>query len=131
MINFSNDHLDTFNGASKLKSDFTNIISMQKTPLNSMGITINSDSTLNIDEKKLDAALKNNADKVKDTFSGYNGLAEQIYKKTNEISISPSKYTNNVFTSNENSYLSKYISETNYTAYFQSMSIGSIVNSYV
>jgi flagellar hook-associated protein 2 len=131
MINFSNDNLDTFNGASKLKSDYTNIIGIQKTPLNSMGITINSDKTLSIDEKKLDAAIKNNPTKVKDTFSGYNGIAEQIYKKSNEISISPSKYANNLFTNSENSSLSNYISETNYTAYFQSMSVGSIVNSLV
>ncbi|AWI04039.1 flagellar filament capping protein FliD [Clostridium drakei] len=57
--------------------------------LKGIGITINEDNTLSIDKKKLNDAIENDTDKVKNIFSGYTGIGKKITSAARAVEINP------------------------------------------
>lgn len=92
-INLANTYSSSFSGASTLKSELKSITNSRMPSLYNIGIKQNSDGTLSLDEKKLDKALSENISQVKDTFSGFNGIAQKAYNKSNDVLNSPVKYS--------------------------------------
>lgn len=92
-INLTNSYSSSFSGAANLNSELSSIASSRMSFLDNIGIKQNSDGTLNLDEKKLDTALSENLSQVKDTFNGFNGVAEKTYNKSNEVLSSLVKYS--------------------------------------
>ncbi|MCX7920755.1 MAG: flagellar filament capping protein FliD [Clostridia bacterium] len=82
-----------FKGAEKLGEEFSSIIRYTKSSLEDIGININADNTLSIDDKKLDKALSENLSRIQDVLAGHNGLADRLYSKSNEVLTSPLQYT--------------------------------------
>ena len=57
--------------------------------LENMGISINADNTLSIDKKKLVGSIDSNFNMVKDTLTGYKGIAEKIENFSKSITQNP------------------------------------------
>ena len=93
IINLSNQYSDQLSGAQKLGDEFKGIINSRKNTLANIGITINSDNTLKVDEAKLSKALNSNSSYVKDIFKGPDGIAGKVYSKSTEVMTAPLKYS--------------------------------------
>lgn len=125
MMDTANTNTSAFKGAQYLSSEFSNVVKTNKSTLNSMGITMNSDNTISLDEKKLDQSLKSNVNKVKDVFGGYGGIADKLTVKANDIMSSPQKYTKTVdFANDLNNDYYNYMTSTNMVPYAQNMNTG-------
>ncbi|AKN29510.1 flagellar hook protein [Clostridium carboxidivorans P7] len=67
----------------------TSALKRNETRLKGIGITVNEDNTLSIDKKKLNEAIENDADKVKNIFSGYTGIGKKITSAAKAVEINP------------------------------------------
>ncbi|WPC40648.1 flagellar filament capping protein FliD [Clostridium sp. JS66] len=67
----------------------TSALKRNEARLKGIGITVNEDNTLSIDKKKLNEAIENDADKVKNIFSGYTGIGKKITSAAKAVEINP------------------------------------------
>lgn len=93
-----------------------------------MGITANTDGTLSIDDKKLDKAIDKELWRVKDAFEGKAGIAEEIFKKSNEVLSSPVKYAKPEEFKKDFSSFYNYMSTANHMPYGRNMYNGMVVD---
>lgn len=92
-INFANSSASNISGATNLKNEISGIAYTKSNSLHNIGISVNENGTLSVDDKKLSEAIDNNLASVKNVFSGYNGMADKVYFKANEIISAPLKYS--------------------------------------
>jgi Flagellar capping protein len=76
------------NNSNALKG-ITSVIDRNKSSLEKMGITINEDHTLSVDNKKLNDKVENDIKTVKDTFTRYQGVATKIENYSSSIAKNP------------------------------------------
>ena len=76
------------NNSNALKG-ITSLIDRNKSSLEKMGITINEDHTLSVDNKKLNDKIENDIKTVKDTFNGYQRVAAKIEYYSDSIAKNP------------------------------------------
>ncbi|KZL89037.1 flagellar filament capping protein FliD [Clostridium magnum] len=76
------------NNSNALKG-ITSLIDRNKSSLEKMGITINEDHTLSVDNKKLNDKIENDIKTVKDTFNGYQRVAVKIEYYSDSIARNP------------------------------------------
>lgn len=107
IIKLANGYSDNLQGAEVLGTTFSSMMAYRKNTLSNIGITFNSDNTLQIDDKKLANALNSNIPYVKDIFSGYNGIGQKIYNSANDVLSYPKKYSS---TNPTSSLLTNYYS---------------------
>lgn len=67
----------------------TSAVKRNEARLKGIGITVNGDNTLSIDKKKLNDAIENDTDKVKNIFSGYTGIGKKITSAAKAVEINP------------------------------------------
>jgi flagellar capping protein FliD len=128
LMTYINTNSNNFNGAQKLGYELGNIINSKKSPLESIGVTINKDGTLTIDDNKFDNSIKNSSYKVEDIFKGYNGIAEKLNTKSNEVISTPSKYSKPSELNNGVNDYYNYISSTYKLPYSMNFNAGLILN---
>lgn len=93
--NFISDYNNLISDASNNGVSINSIKGMvtaiknNKSNLENIGISINSDNTLSIDKKKLAESIDSNYKLVKDTFTGYQGVAEKIELFSKSIAKNP------------------------------------------
>lgn len=76
------------NNSGTLKG-ITSIIDRNKSSLEKMGITVNDDHTLSVDNKKLNNKIESDITTVKDTFTKYQGVATKIENYSKSIVRNP------------------------------------------
>lgn len=128
LVNFANSSSTNFRGAADLSRELGNIAKSRKSSLEGMGITANSDGTLSINEKKLDKTVDTELWRVKSTFEGKTGIAESVYKKSNEVLSSPVKYAKPEEFKRDFSSFYNYMSTANHMPYGQNMYNGMVVD---
>jgi flagellar hook-associated protein 2 len=75
---------------STILNSSTSALKRNETRLKDIGITINEDNSLSIDKKRLNDAIENNADKVKNILSGYTGIGQKITSAAKATEVNPS-----------------------------------------
>lgn len=133
LVKSYNSMIDTANssniaGAENLKADLEGIIKSKKGSLSNMGITQNDDGTLALDEKKLSSAVATNVSRVKETFDGYKGIADELYRKATEIQSSPLQYAQTTDPSNSFTGNSSNAFQSSSFRYRQNMFAGMVVD---
>lgn len=128
LVNFASQNETEFSGANTLNNELGSVVSSKKTSLQSIGITVNSDNTLTIDEKKLDKSLKDNFSKVKDIISGNGSLTSKLDGKTNEIIANQYKYAKGSDTSSYYTDINTYFSSGTKLSYLQNQNLNYIIN---
>ncbi len=86
---FSGDIQSNDLDATILKSS-TSALKRNEARLKDIGITINKDNSLSIDNKVLNDAIEKNEDKVKNIFSGYTGIGKKITSAAKAAELNPS-----------------------------------------
>ncbi len=98
MANGINSYIDFYNDNSDYLSEdlltsLNSVLNDQKSDLASIGITLNSEGYLQIDESTLTSAVNNNPSAVENIFSSFDGFAQEISSYTSGIaSESPLSY---------------------------------------
>jgi flagellar hook-associated protein 2 len=68
-------------------------ISNHKTDLNSIGLSLNDDGSLAVDSDTLNQMIEKDLSKIKELFSGFDGMANQLNQYANNITLdSPLNY---------------------------------------
>lgn len=83
---------DSRAGMDRLRGEFSGVASYYKDQLSSIGLNVQEDGSIDIDEKALSAATED--DDIKDRFHVVRDMTQQLYRKTNQISLNPMKYVN-------------------------------------
>jgi hypothetical protein len=128
LINNINDNSINFGGAQKLGYELGSIVNSRKTSLESIGVTINKDNSLTIDDNKLDKSINNSFYRVEDIFKGYNGIADKLNIKSNEIIAAPSKYAKPSELNNGVNDYYNYMSSTYKLPYSLNFNPGLLIN---
>ncbi len=131
VINFAETNVSSFSGAQTIEKDISSIMTSRRSSLASMGITINNDKTVSIDDKKLDKSLKENLTRVKDVFSGNYGVAQNLNNKASTIAASPLKYTKPTDFTSVFSNFYNYLTPSNSLVSGQNMYTGTLLDSLV
>lgn len=98
--------------------------------LSEIGIAVGDDGKLSINEDKLKSAVKSDAKKVKNIFSGSNGIANETYNKVqNAMNNSKNLYPSFQFSSGDSSIYSSNNSNVIYSQYNSVYSSGLFLNS--
>lgn len=74
---------------SNILKESSSALKRNEARLKGIGITINEDNTLSIDKKKLNDAIENDTDKVKNIFSGYTGIGKKMTSAAKAVEINP------------------------------------------
>lgn len=133
VISFVNANTSDFSGAGRLREELDKLVSSKGYSLRNMGIASEADGTLSIDEERLDNALSSNLSSAKNTLSGYNGFAQKVVDKSNEVLNGPMKYSkpneSSISTSNFYSLLfNPPNTQNSYLSNMQNMYSGLIVD---
>lgn len=131
LIKFANNNTSNFSGAQSLKNEFSGVVNSRRSSLDSIGITLNSDKTISIDDKKLDKALSEKSYFVKDIVSGNYGLAQGLSSKGSDVLSSLAKYSKPIDFNTNYINPSSYLSSTINLSYGQNMYSGSLLDSLV
>lgn len=109
--------------------------------LSDIGVTVNADKTLNIDQTKLEKALTSDFDKTKNLLGGVNGLASAVGEKARSIvSASMGSLVDNAsmakqqeaVTAQVKQQLNEYMYNSNMNMFnLKSFSSGSFLNTYI
>ena len=83
---------DSRDGMDRLRGEFSGVASLYKEQLHTIGLEVQDDGHINIDEDALSAATED--DDIKDRFQVVRDMTQQLYRKTNQISLNPMKYVN-------------------------------------
>ncbi|MCX7748491.1 MAG: flagellar filament capping protein FliD [Clostridia bacterium] len=94
ITDLTNSYSSSLGSAQKLGKEFSDIITLRKTSLQSIGILVNNDRTLSVDDQKLDKVLNENVSKVRGVLAG---IADKAYLKSNNVLTSPMRYAGNAF----------------------------------
>lgn len=92
-LKLANNNSTNSNGAAKLASELGSIVADKKASLQSIGITVNSDNSLSVDDEKLDKALTDNLWKVSDTLGKSGGITGELNRTASKILTSPAQYS--------------------------------------
>lgn len=84
----TNAQANDINDSNTLKG-MASIIDKNKYNLQKIGITINEDHTLSVDDKKLKDKIESDSKVVKDIFNGYQAVATRIENFANSITKNP------------------------------------------
>ena len=109
-LTLANTYSSELSGAREAAAGLGSIVDARKHALQDIGISINADNTLSVNEDKLEKAVVNSLSYIKDTFGGYNGITEKVYSKANEILTSPVKYSKPAESSSEFNNFYNYMS---------------------
>jgi flagellar hook-associated protein 2 len=131
LIDFSNEYSTEFMGANSLSKELGSIANSKKTALDSIGITVNNDNTLTIDEKKLDKSLGNDFSRVGNVITGQEGFSNKLDSKTNEILTNQYKYAKPIDINSNYMDINSYFSSSSKMPYVQNLSLGNIINTIV
>jgi len=112
----------------KLGSQLKSIVSSRQNSLDSIGINVNSDGSLEIDEEKLSKTLESEPDKVKQIMGGSNGVASKTKSLSNRLLVSSSLDTsgNTLYNSDLSSF--SYLKNASTNSFVKTQSAGLFVN---
>ncbi|MGE5473238.1 MAG: flagellar filament capping protein FliD [Ignavibacteriales bacterium] len=109
----------------KLGSELKSIVSSKQGSLLSIGINVENDGSLKIDEEKLSKAMKDDPDKVKRVIGGIDGIASKT-KSLSDRLLASSAIGNTLLGSDLNSF--SYLKNANKNSYLKNQSAGLFVN---
>lgn len=130
LVQFANDNSKTNSGAGLLSSDLGKLVNGRKASLESIGITLNKDNTLTLDEQKLTNSLKNQPSRVKELISGSGGLADKLETKAKQVALNEYKYAGLTGISTTYSSGNTYFNSGSKLSLFQSQNLGYLFNTY-
>lgn len=78
------------NSSGKLKGEMSGITSLYKDNLSLIGLNVQEDGSIDVDRNKLSTAI--HANDANDKFQVVKNFTQQIFRKTNQISLNPMKY---------------------------------------
>lgn len=85
------DHFKTSqNSSRKLKGEMSGIASLYKDNLSLIGLNVQEDGSIDVDRAKLSTAI--HSSDADDKFQVVKNFTQQIFRKTNQISLNPMKY---------------------------------------
>lgn len=120
--------------SNKLLRDLTRSSSDNRIALADMGITVQSDKTLAVDQDKLEKALSSQPDRVTRLIGGAGGLASQVDKVTSALASQPEGSGNAIGsypgTGTYQSQLNQYRYSNMSSLLSRMYSVGSLVDSY-
>lgn len=90
-INFLEDNSDTIKN--DVLSTLNGYISTHKNELNNIGLSLNDDGSLEVNLETLNQVIEKDLSKIKELFSGFDGMANQLNQYANKIALdSPLNY---------------------------------------
>lgn len=78
------------NSSGKLRGEMAGIASLYKNDLTSIGLNVTDDGSIDVDETVLSKAIR--SDDADDRFQVIKNFTQQIFRKTDQISLNPMKY---------------------------------------
>lgn len=87
-LDFLNTHRGNVN-VTRLENDLLNSVKFRKYDMEEIGIEVDSDGSLSVDEAKLQSAMKTDMQKVKSTLGSYSGLAVKVNHEASEALARP------------------------------------------
>lgn len=84
------EYQDSFPRSNRLTGEMTNISSLYMEEFSSMGLSIQEDSSLSIDEKLLAKSMSEEG--IRDVISAVKNFASSLVRKTSQVSIDPMHY---------------------------------------
>lgn len=104
------------NSSGKLKGEMAGIASLYKDNLSSIGLNVQEDGSIDVDRKTLSKAI--HSGDADDKFQVVKNFTQQIFRKTNQISLNPMKYVDKTVVAYKNpegrNFPTPYVS-SNYT----------------
>lgn len=109
--NFKTSH----SSSGKLKGEMTGIASLYKDNLSAIGLNVQEDGTIDVNREMLSNAI--HAEDATDKFQVMKNFTQQIFRKTNQISLNPMKYVDKTVVAYKNpghNFATPYVT-SNYT----------------
>ena len=103
-------YLDTQARSKQLVKEFKGIAMVYGSPLESMGLTMAEDGTLNVDGDMLRQTAQQSQD-ITETFGYLKNFSDMLLRKTNQVSLNPMEYVDRVMVAYKNpghSFVSPY-----------------------
>lgn len=121
-VETTSDYVTSQPKTTLLLNDLKKISNNHKTSLKSIGLSLETDGTININQDMLTEAISSAS--TNNLFDSVKGFAESIIKKTEQISLNPLEYTNRKMCSYKNP------NQPTATPYITSAYSGMLFNSY-
>lgn len=110
------DQFKTIHGsAGKLKGEMAGIASLYSDNFSDIGLNVQEDGSINVDKTALTKAIQ--SDDTDDKFQVIKNFTQQIFRKTNQISLNPMEYLDKTVVAYKNpghNFAAPYVS-SNYT----------------
>ena len=88
------------NSSGKLKGEMAGIASLYKNGLTDIGLNLGEDGNIHVDKAALSKAIQ--SDDADDRFQVIKNFTQQIFRKTNQISLNPMKYVDKMVVAYKN-----------------------------
>lgn len=113
----------------KLSKELRSIVSSKQGSLGGIGINVNYDGTLDIDEKRLAKTLEEDPGKVSRVLGGFDGAASKVAKETDKTltTVALSSVGENLYKSDNTSFYS-YLRNASKTMFYRNESMGLFVD---
>ncbi|MGE5328837.1 MAG: flagellar filament capping protein FliD [Deltaproteobacteria bacterium] len=119
---------DSLIGKEKALKDIKNLSSFNKSSLSEIGINTNSDGSLSVDRKKLEAAIEKEPSKVKRLFNGFDGIASKTKSLSDRLLASSSVDTAGKAFYNSNIDSFSYLKNASKSSFMRNQAAGLFVN---
>jgi len=93
LITLAKDNGNTIGGAERLAQEASIIFEAKSSLLFSIGININKNNLISVDDTKLENSINESISNVKSIISGAGGIAEKLYGQANKIVSNPISYS--------------------------------------
>ena len=100
-IKAASSYLDTQTRSKQLVQEFRGIAMVYGSPLESMGLTLAKDGTLNVDSEMLRQTAQQSQD-IAATFGYLKNFSDMLLRKTNQVSLNPMDYVDRVMVAYKN-----------------------------
>lgn len=130
-VSFVSSMASSFEGAAKLQKELNVLVQSKSYSLENSGMRMGPDGKISLDGTKLESSLKNNIAAVRETFSGYNGIAEKIYSKATEVLSNPVKYLMSTAGGMDYAGFYGYLSPGNRMAFQHPQYLGYVIDTFL